>query len=718
MGTTDADVFFSRDKNELRLNTLYADGSLEVNTQMVLPTPPKGSTWSPNGKTLAVVDPQQGVVIIEFPSSNPTMLGEPSIRTLPNSSKLTQNLWWSPSGNFLVTHHPVEKIPGSEAPPQPNLLVREKMSYEIVASFLVPKLDRNNKTCLLQWTNDERVCVRIVQVSNKEFLLHVLPGEDLHSAPIHIISHPTEMKVEWAPIDLKRSRNLVGRLAVFCMDGRDDLKRVKDPAEIWSLDVCSPDLSVIKTSEAFVPSGERADLLWSRSGTALLAQVETDVDETGVSYYGSTRLVLMSADGKITQDLNKDASGQYLPIQAVAWSPRTDTFILIRGFQPSHVTLWSWDAEERKCVQLQTLMEKAHRNTIKWNPYGNLVMLAGFGNLAGDMDIFGLSKEDGRQMQLISSGTANCTVTAEWARNGRYILAAVLFPRMRVENGYSILDALTGKAIDGELIEELFEVSWKPTCGKDVSRGPTQLDIDTARENFAALEPEKPKKQAYRPPKGREGGGSNAVAAMMRGEMPVEQRPKRKGPIVPKASSEDSGINNATSSSDSKNAFQQGQGRQSSKDMLKEKEGGADSKADGVKFDRGKEATTAGRESAMNSSSSKTPPSTPARTSQLTEAALKDRMMNRYKTHGEKSPCPKFPWHYIDPKGNTQGPFNLDEMIQWHELGYFRPELKMRCFVDDSFTELGLLFPHPLIPFKSYPKRPVRKVENMFHGLQ
>lgn len=43
--------------------------------------------------------------------------------------------------------------------------------------------------------------------------------------------------------------------------------------------------------------------------------VETEVDETGVSYYGSTRLVVLPSDptGK-SVELNND-EGKYLPIQ-------------------------------------------------------------------------------------------------------------------------------------------------------------------------------------------------------------------------------------------------------------------------------------------------------------------------------------------------------------------------------------------------------------------
>lgn len=69
---------------------------------------------------------------------------------------------------------------------------------------------------------------------------------------------------------------------------------------------------------------------------------------------------------------------------------------------------------------------------------------------------------------------------------------------------------------------------------------------------------------------------------------------------------------------------------------------------------------------------------------------------------------PQSGWQYVDPKQNIQGPFTLLEMQQWNAMGYFRPELPMRCDPADAFVPFAELFPHPLIPFQSYPRRPQR----------
>merc|ERR1711879_1020372 len=69
----------------------------------------------------------------------------------------------------------------------------------------------------------------------------------------------------------------------------------------------------------------------------------------------------------------------------------------------------------------------------------------------------------------------------------------------------------------------------------------------------------------------------------------------------------------------------------------------------------------------------------------------------------ERQPCPQTGWQYVDPKGNIQGPFTLVEMNLWNSIGYFRPDLPMRCDPGDAFVEINKLFPPPSIPFESYP---------------
>jgi len=78
-------------------------------------------------------------------------------------------------------------------------------------------------------------------------------------------------------------------------------------------------------------------------------------------------------------------------------------------------------------------LAKHHRNTIRWNTFGTLFLIAGFGNLTGDIDIY-----ERKTLNIIGTCRAATTVYCEWTPCGRLFVTATLCPRMRVGNGYSI----------------------------------------------------------------------------------------------------------------------------------------------------------------------------------------------------------------------------------------------------------------------------------------
>lgn len=79
-------------------------------------------------------------------------------------------------------------------------------------------------------------------------------------------------------------------------------------------------------------------------------------------------------------------------------------FVVAAGNMPCHVTLFNCKAE--------SIYEfgAAHRNTISWSPHGRFLLLAGFGNLAGEMDFF-----DTLRLRKIGSNTAHCSVSHGWS---------------------------------------------------------------------------------------------------------------------------------------------------------------------------------------------------------------------------------------------------------------------------------------------------------------
>jgi hypothetical protein len=65
-------------------------------------------------------------------------------------------------------------------------------------------------------------------------------------------------------------------------------------------------------------------------------------------------------------------------------------------------------------------------------------------------------------------------------------------------------------------------------------------------------------------------------------------------------------------------------------------------------------------------------------------------------------------WHYIDTKGNVQGPFLSHQLQVWYEHKMLPKELKLRRTTDPSNTYALIVdfFPRPLLPFQSQPVTP------------
>ena len=97
------------------------------------------------------------------------------------------------------------------------------------------------------------------------------------------------------------------------------------------------------------------------------------------------------------------------------------------------------------------------RNTIIFSPHGRFVLVAGFGNLAGQMDIYDLEKDRAKVCTIEASNASVC----EWSPDGKHILTATTSPRLRVDNGVRIWH-VGGGLMYNEDIQELYYVTWRP----------------------------------------------------------------------------------------------------------------------------------------------------------------------------------------------------------------------------------------------------------------
>ena len=139
------------------------------------------------------------------------------------------------------------------------------------------------------------------------------------------------------------------------------------------------------------------------------------------------------------------------PIHDVTWSPDSREFGVVYGYMPAKTTIF--DARANVVHSLPV----GPRNTILFSPHARFVLVAGFGNLQGQMDIYDREKN---MTKLVTVEASNASV-CEWSPDGQHILTATTSPRLRVDNGVKIWH-FTGGLMYLEELTELYNVYWRP----------------------------------------------------------------------------------------------------------------------------------------------------------------------------------------------------------------------------------------------------------------
>ena len=124
---------------------------------------------------------------------------------------------------------------------------------------------------------------------------------------------------------------------------------------------------------------------------------------------------------------------------------------MVYGYMPAKTTIFNTRAEATHSFAL------GPRNTILFSPHGKFVLVAGFGNLAGQMDIYDLEKNYHKVCTIEASNASVC----EWSPDGKHILTATTSPRLRVDNGVRIWH-VGGGLMYNEDLQELYHVIWRP----------------------------------------------------------------------------------------------------------------------------------------------------------------------------------------------------------------------------------------------------------------
>ncbi|CAN0252943.1 unnamed protein product, partial [Ectocarpus sp. 13 AM-2016] len=101
----------------------------------------------------------------------------------------------------------------------------------------------------------------------------------------------------------------------------------------------------------------------------------------------------------------------------------------------------------------------AHRNTISWSPHGRFLLLAGLGNLAGEMDFWDVNRK-----KVMGSTSSHCAVAYGWSPDSRWFLTATCAPRMNVDNDVKVFRYDGSGPVVKKEVEVLWDAVWQPAA--------------------------------------------------------------------------------------------------------------------------------------------------------------------------------------------------------------------------------------------------------------
>ena len=180
---------------------------------------------------------------------------------------------------------------------------------------------------------------------------------------------------------------------------------------------------------------------------------------------------------------------------------------MVYGYMPAKTTIFN-----AKATAVHSF-SPGPRNTLRFSPHGRFLVVGGFGNLTGQLDVYDLEKDYEKVASMQASNASICV----WSPDGKHILTAVA--RLKVDNAIKIWHAAGGLVYNEDIPAgtELYQVAWRP---QSATMHPLTDPLHPAPAPHASAlaylssvkTPSKPA-GAYRPPGAR---GTTTPLAFMR----------------------------------------------------------------------------------------------------------------------------------------------------------------------------------------------------------
>ncbi|KAF7658549.1 hypothetical protein LDENG_00011310 [Lucifuga dentata] len=362
--------------------------------------------WS-NGRSVSVVKSSDGSLVSTF--------------DLPKVSQLE----FSPLNSILATWKPYTKAqdsPQGEA----NLQLWEMPSGRMLRALYQKKFE----LWCPSWSADEKIAVRSV---NNE--LHFFENNNFNE-----IANKLHMQ-KVSDFALSPGGQ-PSKVAIYVPGSKGAPSFVR----LYQYPVLGGPTAALANKSFF--KADRVFMQWNKKATAVLVTASTDVDKTGASYYGEQTLHYLAVNGE-TAVVQLPKNG---PIYEVAWSPNSAEFCVVYGFMPAKATIFNL-----KCDPVFDF-GTGPRNAAYYSPQGHILVLAGFGNLRGQMEVWDMKK-----YKQVSKPEAPDSTHFSWCPDGEHVVTATCSPRLRVGNGFKIWH-YTGSVLHKQETPagaELWEVCWQ-----------------------------------------------------------------------------------------------------------------------------------------------------------------------------------------------------------------------------------------------------------------
>lgn len=461
--------YFSRASKSLILRGGPPEYS-ESDTLAPVENPARVAHYSPDGSAFAYAD------------ANTTKIVDPdTLNTITELPIAAVDMYFSPLGNFLCTWTR-SKRDNDTGEWTPNLKVWDAKTGKLAAEFVQKNQGSFHGGWDVQFTADEQF--RVQKTGPKTLVVSGAQlGSDTLKSRVGALSLP-------GPIEdfvVSPGRNPSVSVFVAAQGGKPAFVRV------YKL----PSLSH-PVAQRTLFRAESVRMHWNGLGTALLVIAQSDVDASNKSYYGDTSLHLLSVNSGSDQRIALDREG---PVYDVAWSPDGNEFAAVYGLMPSKTSFFDVRGNEKSSMPLSA------RNYLKYAPNGNLVVVAGFGNLQGNMDIYDRSRDFVKVGEILATNSS----FYDWSPCGRFLLTATTSPRMRVDNGIKLWD-YRGRLLYTKEYVELYAVGFRPNA---VTADLTEpVSPHESAKDAQMPKPSAKPTGAYLPPHARKSGAQRNVRSL------------------------------------------------------------------------------------------------------------------------------------------------------------------------------------------------------------